>query len=163
MTGRYHRALENVSDARQAYERLTSAAPTHCIEEWIALIESAEANRCTDAAAMDIMHSRIQAGQSLKDIQAAMLKADRLEGLTNTQDGYLDWLLEGLNIEDEQSVSSSMVVSGLNCVPESVSVNKSAMPDPSPRPIKRSISKENARESQLVFAIFIPHRLVFWE
>jgi hypothetical protein len=112
---------------------------------------------------MDIMHSRIQAGQSLKDIQAAMLKADRLEGLTNTQDGYLDWLLEGLNIEDEQSVSSSMVVSGLNCVPESVSVNKSAMPDPSPRPIKRSISKENARESQLVFAIFIPHRLVFWE
>lgn len=104
--GRYRRAVENVSDAREALERLTSAAPTHCIEEWTASIETAEANRCTDPAAMDIMHSRIQAGQSLKDIQAAMLKADRLNGLTQNADGYLDWLLEGLNIEDEQSVNS---------------------------------------------------------
>lgn len=105
---RYHRAVENEFDTRQAFDRLTSAAPTHCIEEWAASIETAEANRCTDPASMDIMHSIIQTGQSLKDIQAAMLKADLIDSLTENHDGYLDWLLEGMKIEDEQYVHSLM-------------------------------------------------------
>ena len=71
---RYNRALENVVDARIAFDRLNSAAPAHCVADWESSIEAAEIERMADPAAMDIMHSQIKSGQTLKEITADIMR-----------------------------------------------------------------------------------------
>jgi len=101
--GRYNRALENVVDARIAFERLNSAAPVHCVMDWESCIEAAELERATNPAAMDIMHSQIKSGQTLKDITADIMREDGMDISTVPDNGeHTEWLLQGLSIEDEQ-------------------------------------------------------------
>ncbi len=61
------------------------------------MIEEAEAARSMSLKAMDVMHSWIKTCQSLKEITATILQ-DEL----STMNLAADWILEGLNIEDEQ-------------------------------------------------------------
>jgi hypothetical protein len=59
---------------------------------------------------MDVMQSRIKTSQSLKAITVAVMQEDfssrnfDADGNPNT-----DWILEGLNIEDEQWVFPTLV------------------------------------------------------
>ena len=78
----------------------------NCIAEWEFSIQAAEADRLKNPTAMDTMHSRIRTGQGLKEIQSDMLRVDMINvpGMPD-QLGYMDWILEGMNIEDEQYVS----------------------------------------------------------
>jgi hypothetical protein len=100
--------VENISEARDAFNALTNAAPPDSIDVWRATIEEAEAARSHSPKAMDVMQSRIKTSQSLKAITAAVMQEDfssrsfGADGNPNT-----DWILEGLNIEDEQCVLSS--------------------------------------------------------
>ena len=65
---RYHRAIEEVVDARIAFDNLHSVAPAHCVVEWESEIETAEADRIKNPGAMDVMHSKIKSGQTMKQI-----------------------------------------------------------------------------------------------
>jgi hypothetical protein len=70
---------------------------------WEASISEAEEKRLLIPSAMDIMQSQIKTGQSLKAITAAIFTEDRQSRSAVPDDGgATDWLLEGLNIEDEQ-------------------------------------------------------------
>jgi hypothetical protein len=101
--GRYHRAIENVVEARLAFQQLDEAAPPDCVDLWKASIEEAESQRLLNPAAMDIMQSKIKTAQSLKQITAALLAEERVSLSIVLEDGgTTDWLLEGLRIEDEQ-------------------------------------------------------------
>lgn len=100
---RYNRALENVVDARIAFDQLNSAAPAHCVADWESLIEVAELERPTNPAAMDVMHSQIKSGRTLKTTTADMMREDGLDVSVLPDNGdHTEWLLQGLNIEDEQ-------------------------------------------------------------
>jgi hypothetical protein len=100
---RYRCAVENVTEARQAFLQLTEAAPPDSVDVWKATIEEAEEARSKSPQAMDVMHSRIKTGQSLKAISAAVMQEDMdARNLSPETVGTTDWLLEGLNIEDEQ-------------------------------------------------------------
>ena len=93
-------------DARIAFEHLNSAAPEHCVVTWLAAIETAEQDRVNDVAAMDIMHSEIKKGQTLKEIMAEIMTEDVQDASKVADKGdHTEWLLEGLYIEDEQLVS----------------------------------------------------------
>ena len=100
---RYRRAVENVAEARLSFQMLTEAAPQESVDIWNAEIQEAEAARFTNPKAMDIMHSKIKTGQSLKQITAAVIQED-MSARNQAPDaiGITDWILEGLNIEDEQ-------------------------------------------------------------
>src|SRR5258705_5445524 len=100
---RHRRAVENVAEARQSFHSLTDTAPPDSVAVWKATIEEAEAARSTSPQAMDVMHSQIKTRQSSKEITAAILQ-DELSTQNLGADGSstTDWLLEGLNIEDEQ-------------------------------------------------------------
>ena len=52
---------------------------------------------------MDVMHSKIKTGQTLKAIRAAITEEDAAAP-TFSDDGnsITDWILEGFHIEDEQ-------------------------------------------------------------
>jgi hypothetical protein len=101
--GRYKRALENITDARQAFAQLNDAAPPDSVDIWQASIQEAEAVRSNNPSAMDVMQSKISTGQSLKKITAAIMREDGLEIEVAPDNGNAtDWLLEGLRIEDEQ-------------------------------------------------------------
>jgi hypothetical protein len=101
--GRYKRALENITDAREAFDQLNEAAPPDSVDIWQASIEEAETLRSNDPSAMDVMLSRISTGQSLKKITAAIMREDGFEIDVAPDNGNTtDWLLEGLRIEDEQ-------------------------------------------------------------
>ena len=99
---RHRRAVENVAEARQSFHSLTDAAPPDSVAVWKATIEEAEAACSTSPQAMDVMHFQIKTRQSLKEITAAILQ-DELSTQNLGADGSstTDWLLEGLNIEDE--------------------------------------------------------------
>jgi len=100
--GRYRRAVENVVDAREAFESLTSAAPPESSDVWKATIEEAEAARSQSPKAMDVMHSKIKTGQSLKAITAAVMQEDLTSQNFGPNGTSTDWIVEGLNIEEEQ-------------------------------------------------------------
>jgi hypothetical protein len=101
--GRYRRAVENVTEARQAFRELTKAAPSDSVDVWKATIEEAEENRSQSPKTMDIMHSKIKTGRTLKEITAAVLQTEMdARTLSPNTVGATDWLLEGLVIEDEQ-------------------------------------------------------------
>lgn len=103
VTKKYNRALENVVDARIAFEQLNSAAPAHCVAEWESSIEAAELERATNPAAMDIMHSQIKSGRTLKTITADIMREDGMDISILPDNGeHTEWLLQGLNMEDEQ-------------------------------------------------------------
>ena len=70
---RYNKALESAVDARIALEQLTNAAPPAALNEWEASILEAELRRDLDASAMDIMHSKIKSGQTMKKIIATIM------------------------------------------------------------------------------------------
>jgi len=103
---RYWRAVENVSEAWQSFLLLTEAAPQESVDVWNAAIEEAEAARSGSPKAMDIMHSKIKMGQTLKAIKAAVMQED-MAAQNHAPDSIstTDWILEELNIEDEQWVS----------------------------------------------------------
>ena len=100
---RYNRALENVVDARIAFDRLNTAAPAHCVAGWESSIDAAELDRNSDPSAMDIMHLQFKSGLSLKEITAEIMREDSSERSLIPDNGdNTEWLLEGLHIEDEQ-------------------------------------------------------------
>lgn len=89
-------------DARQAFESLTNAAPPESIDVWKATIEEAEAERSKSPKAMDVMHSKIKTGQTLKAITAAVMQEDLTSQNFGPSGSNTDWIVEGLNIEEEQ-------------------------------------------------------------
>jgi len=102
---RYNRALENLVEARLAFDQLNSSAPQDSVDIWNASIIEAENDRSTNPSAMDIMHSQIKTRQTLKEIRAAIMTEDRISISTAPDDGgTTDWLVEGLDIEDEMWV-----------------------------------------------------------
>jgi hypothetical protein len=101
--GRYRRAAESVSEARQSFLDLTAAAPPEAVDIWKATIEEAEDIRSESPKAMDVMHSKIRTGRTLKAITAAIMQEDMdARNISPNNIGTVDWLLEGLHIEDEQ-------------------------------------------------------------
>ena len=103
VTRRYNRALDSVVDSRTAYERLSTAAPADALDEWQSSIAEAEKQRNFDPTSMDIMHSKIKSGQTLKEILTDIIREDTLSTSKTADNGdNTDWLLEGLDIEDEQ-------------------------------------------------------------
>ena len=101
--GKYQRAVESSAEAWHSFKMLTDAAPPESVDEWKATIEEAETARSESPHAMDIMHSRIKTGQTLKAIRAAITQEDAA-GPSVGPDGNstTDWILEGFHIEDEQ-------------------------------------------------------------
>jgi len=100
---RYNRALENVVDVRIAFEQLNSAAPAHCVADWESSIEAAEMDRVNKPSSMDVMQSTIRKGRTMKQIAADIMREDGLEMSQMVDNGdHTDWILEGLNLEDEQ-------------------------------------------------------------
>jgi len=95
--------VENVSEARQSFKMLTDAAPPDSVDVWTATIEEAEAARSKSPHSMDVMHSKIKTGQTLKAIRAAITEEDAAAP-TFSDDGnsITDWILEGFHIKDEQ-------------------------------------------------------------
>jgi hypothetical protein len=81
---------------------LTSAAPPESIDIWKATIEEAEAQRSKCPKAMDVMHSKIKTGQTLKSITAAVMQEDLTSRNFGPEGSSTDWIVEGLNIEEEQ-------------------------------------------------------------
>ena len=79
------------------------AAPSDSIDVWEATIQEAESMRNRNPQAMDIMHSQIKSGQTLKEITTTIMREDGLS-MNNLADNgdNTDWFLEGLDIEDEQ-------------------------------------------------------------
>lgn len=103
--GRYNRALENVVEARLAFDRLNDAAPLASVKIWEANVQEAEFARADNPAAMDIMQSKIKRGTTLKNITASIRRDDGLSQSAVLDNGdATDWLLQGFLIEDEQSV-----------------------------------------------------------
>ena len=69
----------------------------------MAEIEAAEARRSRDPTAMDIMNSRIKVGATLKEVTAELRARDPRKSSSQIDDGTgTDWLLMGLQLEDEQ-------------------------------------------------------------
>jgi hypothetical protein len=100
---RHTRALENIVEARLAFDRLNDAAPKDAIGVWEASIEEAEEGRHADPTTMDVMKSRIKTGKTMKAITADIMREDGLSLSAVLDSGTsTEWLLEGLNIEDEQ-------------------------------------------------------------
>lgn len=90
-------------DARIAFEHLNSAAPDHCVADWESSIEAAELDRNSNPSSMDVMHSKIKSGQTLKEIRAEIMKEDVSEvSIVPDNGGHTEWLVQGLHIEDEQ-------------------------------------------------------------
>lgn len=100
---RYRRALENLSEARSAFERLNETAPPDCVDVWDATIREAESKRYLNPSSMDVMKSKINTGQTLKAITVDILREETQAQRVATDTGSsTDWILEGLKIEDEQ-------------------------------------------------------------
>ena len=104
MTARYNRAVANAPESRRAFEQLDNGAPIADKAIWLAEIEAAESQRQQDPTAMDVMQSRIKGGATLKEVMADICSRDpSINSAGIGDDGTAtDWLLEGLNIEDEQ-------------------------------------------------------------
>jgi hypothetical protein len=104
---KYNRALENVVECRLAFSTLTEALPEGITAEWQTEIEDAESQRNRTPESMDIMHSRIKAGATIKEVTADLMRDDGLSRSRVPDDGTAtNWLLEGLSIEEEQYVES---------------------------------------------------------
>ena len=100
---RYNRALENLAEARSAFERLNESAPADYVDVWDATIVEAESARNLNPSAMDVMQSKIKTGRTLKAITADILREETQAQRYSTETGSsTDWILEGLKIEDEQ-------------------------------------------------------------
>lgn len=94
--------MENKTEAEQAFESLTNAASPDSIDIWLATIKEAEELRMESPKAMDVMHSQIKTGQTLKVIMAAVMQEDSTAGNFGPNIDSIDWIVEGLNIEEEQ-------------------------------------------------------------
>ena len=100
---RYNRALENLAEARSAFERLNESAPADYVDVWDTTIVEAESARNLNPSAMDVMQSKIKTGRTLKAITADILREETQAQRYSTETGSsTDWILEGLKIEDEQ-------------------------------------------------------------
>jgi hypothetical protein len=99
---RYNRALENLAEARSAFERLNEAAPADYLDVWDATIVEAELARNLNPSAMDVMQSKIKTGRTLKAITADILREEtEAQRFAPDTGSSTDWILEGLKIEDE--------------------------------------------------------------
>ena len=99
-------------DARIAFSRLDEAAPASSKAIWEDAIKEAESDRDYNSSSMDIMHSRIKTGATLKEITADLMREDGLSISLIPDDGNVtQWLLQGFLIEDEQYVSVFRCVS----------------------------------------------------
>jgi hypothetical protein len=109
--------MENIMEARQGFLQLTEAALPESVDVWKGSIEEAEESRSGSPHTIDIMHSKIKTGRTLKAIIAAVMQED-LDAKLQSADtlGITDWILQGLQIEDEQ-VNIPFVVRAckLNC------------------------------------------------
>jgi hypothetical protein len=102
---KYNRALENVAECRIAFGRLNDALPESTTADWETQIEDAESQRHVRPEAMDVMHSKIKAGATVKEVTADLRRNDGLSQSRVPDDGTAtNWLLEGLSIEEEQYV-----------------------------------------------------------
>ena len=82
---------------------LNETAPPDYVDVWEATILEAESARNLNPAAMDIMQSRIKTGQTLKAITADILREETQAQRPSPDAGSsTDWILEGMQIEDEQ-------------------------------------------------------------
>ena len=100
---RYTRALENLAEARSAFECLNETAPPEHADVWNATILEAESARNINPSAMDVMQSKIKTGRTLKAITADILREEtEAQRLGPDTGNSTDWILEGLKIEDEQ-------------------------------------------------------------
>jgi hypothetical protein len=100
---RYNRALDSIVDSHTAYEWLLTAAPANALDEWQSSILEAEKQQNIDTSSMDIMHSKIKSSQTLKEILTDIIREDSLSTSKTADNGdNTNWLLEGLDIEDEQ-------------------------------------------------------------
>ena len=103
---KYRRAIDNLAEARSAFNRLNDAAPPLYTECWEVSITEAESARSTDPSSMDVMQSQIKTGQTLKEIMADILREEGRSQRVVTESGSsTDWILAGLRIEEEQSVN----------------------------------------------------------
>lgn len=102
---KYNRALENVTECRIAFDRLNDALPESTTADWETQIQDAESHRNERPEVMDIMHSKIKAGATVKQVTADLRRDDGLSRSRVPDDGTAtNWLLEGLSIEEEQYV-----------------------------------------------------------
>ena len=102
---KYRRAIDNLAEARSAFNRLNDATPPLYTECWEVSITEAESARSSDPSSMDVMQSQIKTGQSLKEITADILREEGRSQRVVTESGSsTDWILAGLRIEEEQSV-----------------------------------------------------------
>lgn len=100
---RYKRALENLAEARSAFERLNETAPPEYVDIWETSIQEAESKRYLNPSAMDVMKSKINTGQTLKAITADILREEtQAQRVLPDTGSSTDWILEGLQLEDEQ-------------------------------------------------------------
>jgi hypothetical protein len=100
---RYNRALDNLAEARSAFERLNETAPPDYVDVWDATILEAESRRNVNPSAMDVMQSKIKTGRTLKAITADIFREEtESQQLAPDTGSSTDWILEGLKIEDEQ-------------------------------------------------------------
>ena len=100
---RYRRAVENLTEARSAFEQLNETAPPEYIDIWEASIQEAESKRSLNPSSMDVMKSKINTGRTLKAITADILREEaQAQRAVPDSGSSTDWILEGLKIEDEQ-------------------------------------------------------------
>ena len=60
-------------------------------------------DRIHDPSAMDIMHSQIKTGQTLKEMAAEIMREDGLSVSPAADNGeQTEWILRGLCLEDDQ-------------------------------------------------------------
>jgi hypothetical protein len=86
-----------------AFEKLNNALPTTTTGLWEHEIQEAEKSRPNNPASMDIMHSRIKCGDSLKSITHQITQREEMSKNSSKEEGTTTkWLLDGLQIEDEQ-------------------------------------------------------------
>ena len=109
MIKKYHRAIDNLAEARSAFNRLNDAAPPLYTEAWETSITEAETARSTEPSSMDVMQSQIKTGQTLKEITVDILWEEGRSQWPMTESGSsTDWILAGLRIEEEQLVAGHL-------------------------------------------------------
>jgi hypothetical protein len=141
---RYRRALDNLAEARSAFERLHETAPPAYVDVWEASIQEAESARFLKPSAMDVMQSKIKTGQTLKEITADIWREEtEAKRVVPDTGSSTDWLLEGLKIEDEQWVFYALQLPAFDPLAEFVSDSMFGVQEDIQHPTKLKPLKEN--------------------
>ena len=95
--------MVEVTESRRAFENLDLVAPEVEKAVWLEEILEAEAKRSYEFKAMDVMLSRIKVGATVKEITLELQAKDRTaESTTGLGGNSTDWLLKGIQIENDQ-------------------------------------------------------------